>query len=448
MPEIKSEIKIANAWICQVNNRSLQPVFGDLHIEAGKISKIQQKNFQDFVDHPDRAPDKALNAGGRVLTLPLVNFHDHLYSRLAKGLATRGPMDNFQQVLENLWWKLDRALDIDMIQACGHMGALESIRQGVTYIFDHHASPLFTKKSLTVLGEVFKQHGLRGVFCFETSDRNGNDLAQQALDENLSFYKEQSDSDLKAMMGLHASFTLKNETLAKAGDLIRQLDMGIHIHLCEDRLDEAKSLELYGLSPVERLEKFKLLNPRSILSHGIYLQKADYRVISEHGCAIAYNPDSNLNNSVGLPTFTQVPDKIPVLIGTDGMHANIARSMKQLFLLYRHQKNSFGEVFQWIEKIYFDQLEFIRSYFPDYPLLKQGDRADLIIWDYVPPTPFSADNFWGHYLYGVLERPVHSVMQSGRFLMKNHQIPVEEDGNVFLDIYRQGARLFEAFKEQ
>ncbi len=435
-----SNITIANAWICQVNNRSIRPYFGDLYIKDGKISDLRPKDFRDFLNHPGEVPAGAFNVGGRVVTLPLVNFHDHLYSRLAKGLAVQGPMDNFQHILENLWWKLDRVLDLDMIAACAHMGVLESIRLGVTTIFDHHASPDHTKDSLSTIAKVFRHYGLRGVFCFETSDRNGIPLALQGLEENQRFFKEHTDKDFKSMLGLHASFTLSDETLKKAADILQNSGLGIHIHLCEDKSDAEKSRELFQHNPVERLANFKLLNPKSILSHGIHLAGTDYSIVSQSGSAIAYNPDSNLNNGVGIPEYHRVPADIPVLIGTDGMHANIARSMKQLFLLYRHQGNDFGSAFQWIQKIYFDQIVFARGYFPDYSLLQVGDRADFIVWDYVPPTPFTEDNFWGHYIYGILERPVHSLVQEGRFLMKNHQLQVEEENKILLEIYRQGER--------
>ena len=115
--------------------------------------------------------------------------------------------------------------------------------------------------------------------------------------------------------------------------------------------------------------------------------------------------------------------------------------MKQLFLLYRHQGNGADQAVQWLRKIYFNQLEFVQQYFPDFPQLSVGDRADLIIWDYAPPTPISAENFWGHYIYGVLEAPIHSVVQQGRFLMENKVIRGEDE--VRKKIYWQGERLFE-----
>lgn len=435
-----SDNYIANAWICQVRPNSIEPLFGDLVIQNGKIAEIRAADLKDFASDARKIREPDFNAGGRVITMPLINFHDHCYSRLAKGLPLTGAMENFSQILENLWWQLDQALDLDMIAACAEMTALESIRQGVPYIFDHHSSPATTRNSLESIARKLQDYGLRGVLCFETSDRNGSGLAQQALDECEIFTTKSVNENIKAMLGLHASFTLSDNTLAKAAELAKQLDLGIHTHLCEDAIDRTISQEKHKNYPVQRLRQFDLLNNKSILSHGVHLNEDDYLVISQAGSAIAYNPDSNLNNAVGLPVFQNTPENIPILIGTDGMHANMARAIKQLFLLYRDQRNSFDAAFRWIKKVYFDQLNFIRHYFPDFPTLSSGDRADFIIWDYIPPTPFSVDNFWGHFIYGMLEYPIDSVVQDGKFLMKNKIIQGEERARS--KICQQGERLF------
>jgi cytosine/adenosine deaminase-related metal-dependent hydrolase len=187
-----------------------------------------------------------------------------------------------------------------------------------------------------------------------------------------------------------------------------------------------------------------MLNDKSILAHGIHLVENDFRLIEKAGSAIVYNPDSNLNNAVGLADFSHVPDSIPILAGTDGMNSNPARSLKQLFLISRHRGMSFDESFKFINKIYFDQINFVKKYFPDFTLLNTNDRADLIIWDYIPPTFFNSENFFGHYVYGILDRSVHSVIQNGKVLMKNFQITVNEaDYNA--NIVEQGKRLYEKF---
>ncbi len=438
-------LELKNVWIAQVTGKKINPVFGDLLMENGHISEIQEKRFPDDLGREASGDKHSLDLAGRVVTTPLVNFHEHIYSRLAKGLATSAPQDNFVHILENLWWKLDLALDLDMVRASAQMAALESIRNGVTYIFDHHASPRHTTSSLRNIAEVLQDFGLRCSLCFETSDRNGKELAYEALRENESLLKNQT-KDIKGMLGLHALFTLEDTTLQEAVKILKKHDAGIHIHLAEDKHDPEFSQQKYQLSLAERLKKFDLLNPKSILVHGVHLTKADYEIIKKSGAAIAYNPDSNLNNAVGLPVYANVPAVIPVLVGTDGMHANIRRSLKQIFLLYRHQQNDFGAAFQFLQKIFFDQLEFVKKYFPDYPSLQPGDRADLIIWDYVPPAPFSAENYWGHYLYGMLERPIHSVMRNGKFLMENFQINRTNVDQIQTQIYQQGVRLFKELK--
>jgi cytosine/adenosine deaminase-related metal-dependent hydrolase len=437
----KKNLTIKNAWICQIKQNSIEPIFGDLVIGDDKIHGIQANDFKAFLKQYPNVNDRSYNANGRIITIPLVNFHEHFYSRLAKGLSIKGEIDNFIHILENLWWKLDRALDLDMVYASAQMGILESIRHGVTYVFDHHASPSATTGSLMVIKKVLEQFALRGVLCIETSDRNGAELANEALDEFIHFTDDYTNSEIKSMLGLHASFSLYDITLQKAGEILQNYDTGIHIHLCEDKIDQSLSLEKYQQLPVKRLEQFNLLNQKSILSHGIHLTRDDYSDILKAGSAIAYNPDSNLNNSVGLPQFNKVSEKIPILMGTDGMHANIARSMKQLFLLYRYQRNEIDKAFLWIQKIYFDQLNFVRQYFPDFPSLSIGDRADLIIWDYIPPTPISLENFWGHLIYGILEYPIHSVIHNGQFLMKNKLIDGEDE--VRKKIYLEGDRLFD-----
>ncbi|MEJ2634786.1 MAG: amidohydrolase family protein [Calditrichia bacterium] len=444
-----AEMRIANAWICRITENSIAPVFGDLLIQNRRIVEIREKPFPDSIPSKSAEDEMTLDAGGRVLTLPLVNFHEHIYSRLAKGLPASGPQDNFIHILENLWWKLDMALDAEMIEASARMAALESIRSGVTYIFDHHASPAHTRGSLDVIAEVLRQYGLRGNLCFETSDRNGAEASSDALAENESFIRRHAkDKDFRGMLGLHALFTLEDATLRKAADTLKENKAGIHIHAAEDKSDVQVNSEKYGLSLARRLQNFDLLNSRSIVVHGVHLDAEDYRIIAESGAALAYNPDSNLNNAVGLPRYADVPADIPVLAGTDGMHANIARSLKQLFLLYRHQQNDFGAAFGWFQKIYFDQLRFANQYFPDFPGLRPGDRADFILWDYIPPTLFLAENFWGHYIYGILERPVHSVIQNGSFLMRDFVIPGTDPAKTGIEIFQQGRRLFNAIQKE
>lgn len=439
-------LRINNAWICSIKNDKVTPTFSDLLIRDGKIERIISKNIKDYSFSKSFISDEIYDACGRVITIPNVNFHDHIYSRLAKGLPVSGSMENFHDILKNLWWKLDLALDLEIIEASAKMAAVESIRNGVLYIFDHHASPANTKNSLNTIANVLREYNLRGTICFETSDRNGEALKTEAIDENIEFAKNSCDENIKGMIGVHASFTVDDNTFEIIKEINKELNLGIHIHLCEDSVDNSISMEKYGDSALARLVKFNLINEKSILAHGIFLSEIDYDTIRSFKSSLAFNPHSNLNNSVGLPNFSSLPPGLSILCGTDGMHANVASSFKQIFLQMRNQKSSFENAFSRMEKIYFDQISFVKKYFPDYPGLNVGDRADMIMWDYVPPTPFNSDNYFGHYIYGITERQVCSAISGGNFLLKDYKLARDEE-HVWNEVNIQGNRLLEAYKK-
>ena len=441
---MKNNITIENAWICSVIDSEVLPFFGDLLVTEGVITKIRPKSFASFQKNPTKVGKDSYNAFGRVVTIPQVNFHDHIYSRLAKGLPLKGKLDSFQNVLKNLWWKLDRALDLEMVKACAQATAIDSIQNGVTYIFDHHSSQSKIENSLQTIKDILGEHKLRGVLCFETTDRNSSADAIAGLAENVLF-KNSDSKDFRAMLGLHASFTLSDETLLEARKALKN-DWGIHIHVAEDESDNKLSMEYAGALPVSRLKKYKLMNDRSILVHGVHLQQKDYLKILEGESALAFCLDSNMNNSVGLPQFAKIPDPIPLLVGTDGMHANIADSLKQLFLVAREQGLTTDKALALIKKIYFDQITFVKKYFNDFPSLLEKDRADFVIWDYVPPTPISKENFWGHFIYGMLESRIISVVQKGKFLMRDFQFTDANIDKIRNEIYVQGERLYNALK--
>lgn len=439
-------MKILNAWICQINNNSVKPIFGELEIEDGIITSINPKVFK-VGNFSSSDNSNAIDARGRVVTIPNVNFHDHIYSRLAKGLNIKGDTSNFPNILKNLWWKLDSILDLDMIKASSQMAALESIKNGVTYIIDHHSSPNSANNSLKIISENLESFKLRNVLCFETTDRNGEVLKEKGFDENLNFLENNASENSKSLLGLHASFTLNDKTLQYAAQLVQKYNWGVHVHLCEDISDVALSNEKYKATPMRRFSKYKILNKRSILAHGIHMDEEDFELIRDSGAALVFNLDSNMNNLVGLQKYKMIPKDIPILIGTDGMHSNIARSIKELFLQIRHAGFTFDEAFTFTIKTYFDQLKFIKNFFPDFTNLQINDRADLIIWDYVPPTPINQDNFWGHYIYGILERPIMTVVQKGELLLNSYNLINLDETKINDEIFIQGKRLFKEFNK-
>jgi cytosine/adenosine deaminase-related metal-dependent hydrolase len=430
-----------------MKDNSIIPIFGDLEIEDGKIVKIETRQF-DLSNLNASNIYEIIDAQGRILTIPNVNFHDHIYSRLAKGLVIKGDMSNFPNILKNLWWKLDSLLDLEMIEASAKMAALESIQNGVTYIFDHHSSPNFAKDSLRAISKTLEDFNIRNVLCFETTDRNGTALRENGFEENINFLKNYTSDNSKSLLGLHASFTLDDASLEMASKLVKENNWGIHVHLCEDKSDVDLSLEKYSAKPIQRVAKYNLLNDKSILAHGIHLDEDDFELIKKSGASLVFNIDSNMNNSVGLQKFKMIPKEIPILIGTDGMHANIARSFKELFLQLRNAGLSLDESFSFMIKTYFDQVNFIKKFFPDFTNLQLNDRADFIIWDYVPPTPINENNFLGHYIYGILEKPIKTVVQNGNVLLDNFQIKNIDESKILNEVYSKGERLFKKFNEE
>ncbi len=439
---------IKNLFLARIIDEKVEPLFCDIEISNGKIDKIHEKNFQDFVEgnYETSIMDNEYDAKGSLATIPFVNFHDHIYSRLAKGINVKGSTENFHKILKNLWWKLDLILDEEMIRASAMMAAIESIKSGTLYIFDHHSSPNFVQNSLRTITNTLKELNLQGTICFETSDRNGIEITKKSAQENYEFI-EGNDENFKGMFGLHASFTLKDQTLKFVSNLMKDFDTGIHIHLCEDKVDREISLKKFGELPLNRLLEFNLLNQKSVLAHGIQLKKKEYKKIAQVGSAIALNPDSNMNNSVGLPSYKKLPEDLILLPGTDGMHANIFRTFKQLFLLFRHSGESFASTFEWINRIYFNQISFVKKFFPDFTLLNEGEKADLIIWNYIPVNEMNESNFWGHFIYGALESTPKTVIKNGKFLLKDNNLTFDED-LINKEITKQGIRLKQKFEAE
>ena len=439
-------MKITNSWICQIENKSVNPIFGDLIVDNGMITDIIEKKFNLSDSNSSNDPN-IINAQGRVTTIPNVNYHDHIYSRLAKGLNIKGDVSNFPNILKNLWWKLDSLLDLEMIEASSQMAALESIKNGVTYIIDHHSSPNSARGSLKTISKNLEEFNIRSVLCFETTDRNGAFLKEKSFEENLNYLDNFTTENSKSMLGLHASFTLNDETLNYAAELVQKNNWGVHVHLCEDISDVELSNAKYKATPMQRFSNYELLNGKSILAHGIHLNKEDFELIRDSNSALVFNLDSNMNNSVGLQKYKIIPHDIPILVGTDGMHANIARSFKELFLQIRNAGFTFDEAFTFIIKTYFDQLKFIKKFFPDFTNLHKGERADLVIWDYVPPTPINQDNFWGHYIYGIIESPIMTVLQKGKILLYNFKLNNIDETKIHNQIFIQGEKLYKKFNE-
>ncbi|RMH19819.1 MAG: chlorohydrolase, partial [Acidobacteria bacterium] len=277
-----------------------------------------------------------LDARGGVILPGFVNLHHHLYSALARGLDPGAPMRNFPEVLDRLWWRLDRALDAETVRISAALGAAESIRWGNTTIFDHHASPSAIDGSLDEIAAAIEEAGLSAVLCYEVTDRNGRRQARAGIEENLRFLEARRHHPrIRGVFGLHASFTLRDETLEEVARR-RPAGAGCHVHLAEDPVDVTATEDAFGIRPVERLERFGLLDEGALLAHGIHLRPAEYETIARRGATVIHNPESNANNGVGRLDVPRVAGLgCRVGLGTDGMSSAVQRALQAAFLLHR-----------------------------------------------------------------------------------------------------------------
>ena len=291
---------------------------GAVAIDGGTIAAVGPR------EELERTYPKAerLDAQGGIIMPGLINCHTHIYSGLARGLAIKGcNPTNFLENLEQQWWAIDRHLYMDETKASAYVTIMESLRNGVTAIFDHHASYAEIPGSLFTIKDACQELGIRACLCYEVSERDGQEKCDQAIAENADFARwaaKQDSGMIVAMFGGHATFTLSDETMDKMREANDGLT-GFHIHVSEGLNDVEDSMENhYGIRPVERLYNHGLLGPDTMLGHCIHVTPTELDLIKETGTWLVNNPESNMNNAVGTaPVLEFFRRGIPVCMGTD-----------------------------------------------------------------------------------------------------------------------------------
>jgi len=409
-----------------------------IHIRDGTIAAIGP---MDDVSRSGIDPRTERIDGSGKLAIPgLINAHTHLYSSLARGM-TVSPYapTSFTQILEQLWWRLDKALDAESIRVSALVGAMEAARCGVTTLIDHHASPNEIAGSLDVLREeVCDRLGLRGVFCYELSDRDGPKASAAGIAENLRFLDAVPTDGpelCSAQFGLHASFTVEDETMERVAAEIPD-DVGIHIHVAEGPEDEIECERKHGLRIAERLDRFGLLRPRSILAHCLHVADAEKDLIAERDAIVVHNPRSNMNNAVGrfdLPGF--LTRGVATGLGTDGLGADLLGELFTAGLLQKHAEGDpLAGPLDDLDALLFRSNPRIGERLLGVPLgrLAPGSPADIAVLDYTPPTPLHSETVLGHLLFGIA---VHSLRVADLFVGGR---PVLR-GGVFLPVDEEAA---------
>lgn len=380
-------------------------------------------------DMKNRYPDEEfVDVKGRVIMPGMICAHSHIYSAYARGMSVSKPTTDFFTVLENLWWSLDRKLTLEDVRLNALTTYIESVQNGVTTLIDHHSGSNSVAGSLYAIAEVAKELGMRTSLCYEVSDRDGKDIVLREIEENVNFIKEcqKNNNDMiKALFGLHASFTLSDETLYRAKEAMEGVYDGYHIHVAESIEDQYDSLKKYGRRVVERLHDFGILGEHTIAVHGVHTNQREIEILKATDTSVVHNPESNMNNAVGCPpVVSMLKQGLRVGLGTDAYTNDMFESMKVANILQSHHLCNPTAGFDETRRMQFDNNpKILGKYFKrDLGILKKGAYADIITIDYDPLTPMDGNNWFGHALFGMTGRLVNDTIINGKFVMKNREI--------------------------
>ncbi len=391
-----------------------------------------------------------IDAAGMTLLPGLLNTHMHLYSMYSRGINTGRVSHGFLDVLQDLWWRLDRSLLRDACWMSAAFSGMDSLRCGTTTIVDHHASPNYIAGSLSTLSDALCEIGLRHVLSYEITDRNGWEGAHAGIDENVRFYDEvQGTGGLaSAMVGLHASFTLSDETLAALHDAVGSRTVGYHVHVAEGAIDETDSVEKHGKRIVDRLDDAGLLGPLSIAVHCVGIDESERHLLSTSRTPVVINTMSNMNNAVGLPAVREMLSAgVDVGIGTDGYTANMFEEFRNMLVGLRHRYEDPSAFWPEVQRAQMETNADIVSRLVGQPVgrLEPGAAADFILVDYTSPTPITSSNAFGHVFFGMSSDLVDTVIVQGKVVVRNHEVVGVDRKDLERESQRIAKDVWEAF---
>ena len=417
---------------------------GAVAIEGTKIDAVgeteaikKQYGDAEFID-----------AKGGVIMPAFINTHEHIYSAMARGLSIKGyNPKGFLDILDGQWWTIDRHLTLEQTKYSAVETLISCIRNGVTTVFDHHASFGQIGGSLFTIADVAKELGVRACLCYEISDRDGMDKARESVMENAEFirYALKDDTDMIAgMMGMHAQFTISDATMELAA-ANKPDEVGYHIHVAEGIEDLHDCLKKYGKRIVDRLMDFNILGEKTLLGHCIYINPHEMDLIKDTNTMVVHNPESNMGNACGCPpTMELVHRGILTGLGTDGYTHDMIESYKVANVLHKHHLCDANAAWGEVPKMLFENNAAIANRYFKTPLgvLKEGAAGDVIVVDYNPPTQLDASNINGHILFGMTGRDVVTTVANGRVLMKDREIKVIDVEEAMAKCREESAKLW------
>jgi putative selenium metabolism protein SsnA len=407
----------------------------------------------EIVPHdPSRTADRVVDAAGRVVMPGLINAHTHFYSAFARGLGKAAPAADFREVLEHLWWRLDRTLTLEDCRVSALVTLIDAVRHGTTTLLDHHASPGAVRGSLAAIAGAVEEVGLRACLCYEVSDRDGEAIAAAGIEENIEFIercRRDRRPHLRALLGLHASFTLGEETLQRAAAAGRELGVGFHVHVAEAASDQADCVSRHGERVVERLARHGILGPATIAAHCVHVNQMEIDLLARSGTVVVHNPQSNMNNAVGTANvLSMIARGVTVGLGTDAMTTAMLEELRAALWAQRNATGNpsaaFGETLGMLTRA--NPRIAGALWGMKLGVLAPGAAADIAVLDYDPPTPLTSESWAGHLVFGLSQARVDSTVVAGQVLMEGGRLHLGVDERaVMAEARGLAARMWERF---
>ena len=417
-------------------------------IQGDRIDRIVKSSNPDL---KNLEVDHRINGRGKVAMPGFINTHTHFYSSFAKGLTKCEPAKNFYGVLQNLWWRLDQALTLDDVHSSAMVAMVDAIKHGTTTIIDHHSSPNAITGSLDRIEQAVIDSGLRAALCYEVSDRGGGGRADEGVRENLRFIERANmlgGHRIKSMFGLHASFTVTNHTMERIAGELDCKDVAFHLHTAEDEYDQRFTKNAYGTTVVERLARWGLLNEKTICAHGVHLSDQEIAIIAESGAAVVHNPQSNMNNAVGLCDIVKLKEGgVLVGLGTDAMTMNMMEELRiALWLQKSSRQDQAFPITEVTDLLLAGNQKIAQRIWPEsLGELAPQSLADIILVDYNSITPIGSDHFLGHLIFGLSQASVDTTIASGKVLMEDKKLCFLDETAIVTKARELSTKMWERF---
>lgn len=428
MPNVVKTMQILLKNATYINWETLEFINTNILVNEGVGGSIQLVSNLENVDNSKIS--ETIDCSGKLVTKSFAVGHHHAYSALAKGMPApkKNPV-NFYEILQYVWWTLDKCLDKETVELSALVTAMACAKAGSTFVIDHHASPNYIKGSLELMAKAFDKVGVNHLLCYEITDRDGLDKAQQGLQETEDYLKNR-----QGLVGLHASFTVGDETLKSAVDLMKKYNSGAHVHLAEDLYDQEHCVSTYGKRVTQRYSDAGILDfSKTILVHCLHLEDAERNLIEKSSCWLAQNAESNMNNNVGYFNGNGLGNNI--MMGTDGMHSDMLQSAKAAFFV--------GQRFDNIDyPSSYQRFRNVHRYLSQNKFTGDGEN-NLVVLDYSTATEINQNNFLGHFIFGLKSEHVQHVISNGKLIVKDRKITTVNEGEIHLLSQKHGKRLWD-----